>query len=124
MTEKRAARTPVWWIFAALAAIGAGVLVVFMTGKQQTDMVAGAKVSAAETKTVRIPIEGMVCSVCAGTVKTALRALDGVQDAEVSLERREARVRYGEGKVSAEELVAAINKLGYKAGAPVLEGSE
>ena len=124
MTEKRTAGTPAWLILATLTAFGAGALVMFVTGKQQTDVAAGAKVSAADTKTVRIPIQGMVCTVCVGNVKKALRAIDGVQQAEVSLERREARVHYREGKVLPERLVAAIRKLGYKAGAPVPEASQ
>jgi copper chaperone len=113
VTKNRTARTPAWLMFAALAAFGLAALAVLVTVKQQADVAAGAKVPAAQTKTVRIPIQGMVCTVCAGKVKRALRALDGVQEVEVSLERREARVRYGEGKVSPEQLVAAISKLGY-----------
>lgn len=76
---------------------------------------------AGQTKTVRIPVEGMSCTVCAGNVKKALKSVAGVQEAEISLERREALVRYGEDKVSPEQLVTAINQLGYKAGTPVLE---
>ena len=53
--------------------------------------------------------------VCSGNVKKAPQSIDGVQEAEISLERREARVRYSDGKVSTEQLVAAINQLGYKA---------
>jgi Cu+-exporting ATPase len=69
-------------------------------------------------KTVTIPIEGMSCSACAARVKRALKAIDGVVEAEINLEHRNARVRYVEGKVSPERLVAAINQLGYKAGTP------
>ncbi|MGE0622892.1 MAG: heavy-metal-associated domain-containing protein [Pseudomonadales bacterium] len=72
-------------------------------------------------ETVLIPVEGMSCVVCAASVKNALQSIDGVQEAEIDLERREARVRYVEGKVSPEQLVAAINQLGYKAGAPAPE---
>ncbi len=124
MTENRTARKPPWLMLAVISMFGLGALAMFVTVKQQADVAAGAKVPAAQTKTVRIPIQGMVCTVCAGKVKRALRALDGVQEVEVSLERREARVRYGEGKVSPEQLVAAISELGYKTGAPVPEASQ
>ncbi|MCZ2075914.1 MAG: cation transporter [Bryobacterales bacterium] len=123
MTEKRTARRPPWLMLAAITAFGAAALVMFVTRKQQTDVVS-AKISAAETKTVRIPIQGMVCTVCVSNVKKALRALDGVQQVEVSLEQREAQVQYVEGKISPQELVAAINQLGYKASAPVDEASQ
>ena len=74
--------------------------------------------SNAVMKTVTIPIEGMSCSACAARVKRTLKAMDGVAEVEISLEHRNARVRYVEGKVSPERLVAAINQLGYKAGTP------
>jgi copper chaperone CopZ len=69
-------------------------------------------------KTVTIPIEGMSCSACAARVKRTLKAIDGVIEAEINLEHRNARVRYVESKISPERLVAAINQLGYKAGTP------
>lgn len=74
--------------------------------------------SIADTKTVIIPIEGMVCASCTASVKRKLQSMDGVTEVEVSLERRETRVRYHEGKTSPERLVAAISDLGYKAGTP------
>lgn len=74
-------------------------------------------------KTVTIPIEGMSCAACAARVKKTLRAIPGVQAVELNLERRNAQVQYLDGGVSPERLVAAINHLGYKAGAPVLAGT-
>jgi len=73
----------------------------------------------AEMRTVLIPVQGMSCAVCAGSIRKTLQSIDGVQKAEVDLERREARVRYEEGKVSPEQLVAAIGKLGFTAGTPI-----
>lgn len=77
-----------------------------------------ASVSEAATKTVVIPVEGMVCASCTASVKRALQSIDGVIEVEVSLERRETRVRYHQGKASPKGFVAAINDLGYKAGTP------
>src|SRR5207249_5067970 len=76
--------------------------------------------AASSAGTVAIPIEGMTCASCAAQVKKALRALDGVSDVEVSLEHRIARVRYTADKVKPEDLVGAIDRLGYKAGPPTL----
>ena len=117
MTEKRNAVAPVWLILVAIVVLGAGVVGIVGTGQHRADV--SAKAAAVQTKSVRIPIEGMICTVCAGNVKNALKSVPGVQEAEISLERREAVVRYGEGKVLPEQLVSAINQLGYKAGAPV-----
>lgn len=69
-------------------------------------------------KSVLIPIEGMTCGVCAARVRKTLKAIDGVTDAAVDLEHRNARVNYVETKTSSDQLIAAINKLGYKAGTP------
>jgi copper chaperone CopZ len=71
-----------------------------------------------DLKTVVIPVEGMACIACAASVKRALKAIDGVSVVEVNLERRSAQVTYAPAKVAADRLVAAINKLGYRAGAP------
>jgi copper chaperone CopZ len=71
-----------------------------------------------QVKTVVIPVEGMVCVACAGTVKRALKSIDGVSNVEVSLEKRTAQVTYAPDKLSPDRLVAAINKAGYSAGTP------
>jgi copper chaperone CopZ len=58
----------------------------------------------------------MSCVSCAARVKRALKGIEGVEHVEVSLERREAVVRFLPGKVTPQRLEAAINGLGYKAG--------
>jgi len=60
----------------------------------------------------------MACVVCAATVKKTVKSLAGVSRVEVSLEKRGAQVTYEPDKVSPDTIVAAINKLGYKAGSP------
>lgn len=72
----------------------------------------------ADMQTVRVRVDGMICMVCAGSVKNALKAVHGVQNAEVNLEKHYATVQYEYGKVSVEELTRTINQLGYKAGVP------
>lgn len=66
-----------------------------------------------------IPVEGMTCASCAARVRRTLEGIDGVMSAEVSLAERNVKVRYVDKKLSPENLVAAINALGYKARAPV-----
>jgi Cu+-exporting ATPase len=73
---------------------------------------------AADTKTVLIPVEGMSCAACVARVKKALASVVGVFDVEVSLAERRARVRFDPARASADQLVAAINALGYRAGLP------
>lgn len=70
-------------------------------------------------QTVRIPIEGMACVACAARVKKTLKAIAGVDDVEVNLGERNARVRFDSRRITADGLVAAIKELGYSAGTPV-----
>ena len=77
-----------------------------------------AQTPRAEMRTVTVPVSGMICMVCAGSVKNALKAVHGVQKADVDLEKHNVTVQYENGKVSLDELTRAINQLGYKAGVP------
>jgi mercuric transport protein len=70
------------------------------------------------TRTVAIPVNGMICQVCAGTVKSTLKKVDGVTDAEISLAERHAVIQYDERKVSLEALTRAIKDAGYQPGVP------
>ena len=70
-------------------------------------------------QTVRIPVEGMSCVACAANVKKTLVAIAGVEEVEVHLGERNARVRFDSRQLTPERLVKAINGLGYSAGAPV-----
>lgn len=72
----------------------------------------------ASMKTAIMPIEGMSCTACAARVKKALTAIAGVSDVEVNLSERNARVRFDPTKLSADRLISAVNRLGYRAGAP------
>ena len=62
-----------------------------------------------------IAIDGMHCDGCAKGITAMLKRTPGVIAAEVSYERREARVEYDPGKTSPEKLVEAITNLGYTA---------
>ena len=83
-----------------------------------------AATNEAITKTVVIPVEGMTCASCAANVKRALKAIDGVFEAKIDLKQRSATVRFDEGRVSPGRFAETINKLGYKAGTPRVEGSQ
>lgn len=67
---------------------------------------------------VTIPLEGMSCAACVAKVKKTLKALPGVYDARVSLEQRQADIRYEPAKIAPPQLATAIDGLGFKAGTP------
>ena len=68
--------------------------------------------------TVTLKVEGMSCAACAFSVRTARKKLDGVKDAKVSSSESQAVVDYNPAKVTAEQMIDAVNKLGYKASLP------
>lgn len=61
-----------------------------------------------ETSVATLRIEGLLCSACAANVRDRLERVAGVRDAEVDLERGEARVVYDETRTTADALVAAV----------------
>jgi Copper chaperone len=63
-------------------------------------------------KEVTLNVNGMTCRMCPLTIKTALKRLNGVVDANVSYENKEAKVRYEEGKVTVDEMIKAIENAG------------
>lgn len=67
----------------------------------------------AAPKTVTLQVSGMVCPLCPITVKKALQKVDGVLNAEVSLERKEAIVTFDDAKTSEQELVKATGSAGF-----------
>lgn len=67
----------------------------------------------------RLRVSGMTCGGCVSSVKKALEAVPGVDEAEVTLEPGSATVRasaqsHGE-PLSAESLIAAVTRAGYEA---------
>jgi mercuric transport protein len=64
-------------------------------------------------KTETLQVTGMSCGGCAINVAGALKAVDGVNDARVSFENKEATVDFDETRTSTEQLKSAIRHAGY-----------
>ena len=71
--------------------------------------------ASAVTKTVTIRVEGMKCAKCSGAVAKALKATEGVEDAQVSSEKGEAVIKYDDQKLNETKLREVINGTGFKA---------
>jgi len=65
--------------------------------------------------TALIGVEGMTCGACAVTARLALNKVKGVSSAEVSLEKKEAKVTYDPALATPDQLKAAIDAAGFKA---------
>lgn len=63
---------------------------------------------------VTFAVEGMQCGGCAATIQALLARSSGVHEAAVSFESREARVLYDPRSVSEAQLIAMIEKGGYR----------
>lgn len=67
----------------------------------------------AATQTVMLSLPGMTCAVCPLTVKKVLTTVDGVTNAEVSFEKREAVVTFDDAKTNVRALTKATEGAGY-----------
>ncbi|MGH7481099.1 MAG: heavy-metal-associated domain-containing protein [Longimicrobiales bacterium] len=64
---------------------------------------------------VQLKITGMSCDHCVRAVTGALERVDGVESADVDLDRGRAMVRYDESRTGPRELVGAVMDEGYTA---------
>src|SRR5713101_1456387 len=60
----------------------------------------------AATQTVTLSVTGMKCAACPITVKKALNKVEGVENIEVNLEKKEALVTFDDAKTTVEALLA------------------
>jgi copper ion binding protein len=61
-----------------------------------------------------LKIQGMTCNHCVMRVAKALKAVPGVQDAQVDLQKAEAVVTFSGPVVAPEKLSSAVVEAGYK----------
>jgi len=61
-----------------------------------------------------LKIEGMTCGHCVDTVSKTLKGVSGVTEASVSLEEKQARIRYDEGTTSLSGLKKAVEDAGFE----------
>jgi copper chaperone CopZ len=75
----------------------------------------GVITAAAFTKTVTIRVEGMKCEKCSASVAKALKATEGVEDAQVDSKKGAAVVKFDDQKLNEAKLREVINGTGFKA---------
>lgn len=74
----------------------------------------GAASALAATRTVTIRVKGMKCANCASSVAKALKATQGVKDAQVDSAKGEAVVTFDDEKVTEARLHEVIAGTGFK----------
>jgi Cu+-exporting ATPase len=70
---------------------------------------------------LELPIEGMTCAGCAGRVEKSLNRLDGVE-ATVNFATERATVEFDPAQVEPEQLLGAVESIGYAASLPASAG--
>jgi copper chaperone CopZ len=102
-------------LFIVLVVAVAGV--VFARWQARSD--AGKNVEFAsggeQAEVVKISVEGMSCSGCAGTVAAEIKKVPGVADCDVDMKRKMAVVTLARADVDRDALVAAVEQAGYEA---------
>jgi copper ion binding protein len=68
------------------------------------------------TAEVTFPVAGMTCASCVRRVEKALSRVEGVQQASANLATEKARVVFDPSAASIQQLRAAVEKAGYRAG--------
>lgn len=72
-----------------------------------------AKTPATKPETATFTIDGMTCAMgCAKTIEKKLNALDGVQEAKVDFDKKQAVVHFDLDKLSADDLKKTVEAVG------------
>lgn len=67
------------------------------------------------TEKVDFMISGMTCAACSARIEKVLNKMDGISNATVNLALENATVQYNPAKLSVQEIVQKIDKIGYGA---------
>ena len=65
-------------------------------------------------KEIKLKIEGMHCTGCSTRLERVLNNLEGVEEAKVSLEEKQATIKLDETKTNIENIKEAIADAGFK----------
>ena len=71
----------------------------------------------AAVQTVTLSVPGMTCAACPITVKKALSKVEGVNQVDVSFDKREAVVTFDDAKTTVQKLTEATTNAGYPSSA-------
>jgi len=89
-------------------------VLVFTTGCSQKKEKESNPVSVMQPVEVVYQVEGMTCDHCEMSVKKGVSELKGITMVEASYKDSTARVRFDPSETNEKEIIAAIEKRGYK----------
>jgi Cu+-exporting ATPase len=91
-----------------------GAVFLALSACKQDGASSGAK-RPATPKTTVLAIKGMTCQSCVQAITKTLTETPGVTSARVSLKKGRATVQHDGAQAPVSKLIAAVDKLGYKA---------
>ena len=65
-------------------------------------------------KEIKLKIEGMHCAGCSTRLERVLNNLEGVEEAKVSLEEKQATIKFVETKTNIENIKETLEDAGFK----------
>lgn len=65
--------------------------------------------------TVNLQVQGMSCDACVRAIERKLSRVDGVASARVNLDTGRAVVEYDDARARADQLIGAVEQIGYHA---------
>lgn len=66
-------------------------------------------------KSIKLKVTGMSCPGCVTSVRETLLSIKGIDAADIDIESNTATVKTTDDNVSGDELVSAVEKVGFKA---------
>lgn len=82
--------------------------------KANAQVLASKEIVKGEPKTVTLKVTGMTCAGCSKTIHSSLSKKDGILENEVKFPGDVAIVKYDPTKITEKEIIATIEKAGYK----------
>lgn len=79
------------------------------------DSTSPEKVAGSKNQRVNLSLTGMHCASCANIIERTVKKVPGVQQANVNFAAEKALVTYDENSTNVQQLIAAVEKAGYKA---------
>ena len=65
-------------------------------------------------KEIKLKIEGMHCTGCSSRLEKVLNNTDGIENATVSFEEKQAVIKYNESQIDIEQIKEVILDAGFK----------
>jgi P-type Cu+ transporter len=75
---------------------------------------ADKEIRAMEPQTLTLPVTGMTCANCAAAIERTLKKLNGVSDVAVNFAAEQVTVHFDPGVIQVPDLVARVERAGYK----------